>query len=87
MNVHHLLQWTHDEAERASGANEAWARCHEEMKRMMDADAIETKVMLESVPEPSNAERSEWPLATKNYVEMLESLADGRIANAESEVS
>jgi len=81
VNVHHLLEWTHDEAERASGANEAWAKCHEEMKRMVDADNIETTVVLESVPEPSDAERSIWPDATKNYVEMLESLVDGLIVN------
>ncbi len=81
MNVHSLVQWTHDRAEQASGAAEAWIQCHEHMKSMVDADDVETKVVLESVPKPSNAERINWPLATKNYVEMLECLADGRFAN------
>ena len=81
MNIHHIAKWAHNESQMAYGEYSAWVKCHDEMKRMIDDDDLETKTVLESVPEPSSAERAEWPQATKNYVEMLESLVDGRIHN------
>lgn len=79
MKIHSILGWTHDEAERAYGGHEAFARCNDELKRLVDADSVELKVVLMSVPEPSNIERSTWPQATMAYVEMLEELVDSLI--------
>lgn len=79
MNVHNLIEWTESEMHRAQGAAEAWTRCHEELKHMIDCDNIEIKCVRESVPEPSNAERSTWPDATKNYVKMLEDAIESTI--------
>ena len=79
MNVNKLVKWSHDAAERSYGESCAYNKCSEEIKDMLQADLAEVRIILESMPEPSNSERVTWHPATKQYVELLESIVDNYI--------
>ena len=79
MNFSELLTRTHDNATSAYGEHIAWSKCHKLVKRVIEDDKSEFKIMLDAVPEPSDTERALWQQATKDYVEMLEELIDGHL--------
>ena len=84
MNTYKLIKWARDNSLRSEGEEAAWIRFNEELTNSVDADKIETKVLLESVPEPSDSERSEWKETTKEYVCMLENIADSVIGSGDA---
>ncbi len=79
MNFPELLTQTHDNATSAYGEHKAWSECHKLVKRVIEDDKLDFKIMLNTVPEPSDTEKALWQQATKDYVEMLEELIDGHL--------
>lgn len=81
MNIYRSINELNGESWRAYGEHSAFAKCYTDLNAAREADRVETSVLLESAPEPSDTERSEWPPATFNYVTMLEDIIDDIMAN------
>lgn len=81
MNIDKFAEWAKEGSNRAYGEHAAYAQCHAEFKKIWEDDAVETKIMLDSVLKPTDTERSIWDITTKNYVEMLEYIVNGIVAN------
>ena len=79
MNIYKAIEWAEDELHRKYGEHTAFTKCHEYLKKCMESDIEEAKCIIN--PEPSDTERSNWPEATKGYVESLEIIVDGVLAN------
>ena len=58
------------------GQASAFSRCKDDLLKYLLSDANECKLILESCPEPSTAERNTWTQVTRDYVEVLESIVD-----------
>ena len=83
MDIYKLAEWGHEAQIRAYGEHSAYVKCCAQAKRMRDNDIAEAKMMLNTAPEPSDSERSQWAGATKRYVEILEYLVDCIIDRAD----
>ena len=72
MRVRAALQYEHDFTR---GVESGLVHAIRAVEQAVQCDIAETQGLLESVPEPSDPERAQWPQATREYVEVLESIA------------
>ena len=72
MKVQAALQFEHDFT---CGIESGLAQAIQKVENAIKCDIAETLCVLQSVPEPSDAERAQWAQATRNYVKMLEEIA------------
>ena len=78
MGLYSLLELIKEESWTAYGEHSGFTKCYEEIKRVIKDMEYEDSLLLDSIPEPSDAERSTWHQATREYVEMLEEVVDSR---------
>jgi len=79
MKVQAALQYEHDFTR---GVESGLVHAIREVERAVQNDIAEVSCLLASVPEPSNAERAQWPQTTREYVEMLEGVAHSLTPNS-----
>jgi hypothetical protein len=84
MQVHDLIQWTHDEEKFASGLSSGYYETNRQLKRAVYEDSSETKDILDSTPKPSQEERDKWDRDTAEYVAILELLVSRMIVDTEN---
>lgn len=76
MHADSLIKHFNNESLLCSGKSYAYEDCASQLQHAMECERAEIGAVFESVPEPSELEKSSWGVATSNYVKNLEIIYD-----------